>query len=139
MRVCRVAVTGESLEMNASVDRRQSYKDVDKKYLGAWLQGLDMFLAIRHTLPGHYMRAFMLVALDEGKGVMEYSTQSGVTQSVMSRHLLDLGDKDRLGGPGYGLVTSRQDPMNLRRHQVILTDKGRALAGSILRSMKGVL
>lgn len=122
--------------IQTSVDRRQSLNTAEKKRLGAWLGGLDMLLAIRHTLPGHYMRAFILVALDEGKGVMEYAKKSGVAQSVMSRHLLDLGDKARLGGKGYGLVTMRQDPLNLRRHQVMLTDKGRALAGSIIRAME---
>ena len=118
-----------------SVDRRQSTDVDEKKKLEAWLQGLDIFLTLRHTLPGHYMRAFLLVALDEGKGVMEYAAHSGVAQSLMSRHLLDLGDKDRNGGPGYGLVTMRQDPLNLRRHQVMLTNKGRAVAATIIRAM----
>lgn len=134
--VSAVGVDDRGAFRMASVDRRQSVKDADKKALGTWLGGLDMFLAIRHTLPGHYMRAFLLVALDEGKGVGEYAEKSGVAQSVMSRHLLDLGDKDRNGGPGYGLVTMRQDPLNLRRHQVILTDKGRALVGSVVRAME---
>jgi DNA-binding MarR family transcriptional regulator len=116
-------------------ERRQSVNAGDKKKLEAWLGGLDRFLAIRHTLPGHYMRAFLLVALEEGLGVTEYVKKSGVSQSVMSRHLSDLGDKDRSGGPGYGLLTIRMDPLNLRRHQVMLTDKGRALAGSIIRLM----
>ena len=69
---------------------------------------------------------------------MEYSKRSGVAQSVMSRHLLDLGDKARLGGPGYGLVTSSRDPVNLRRRPVVLTNKGRALANDIIRAMGGV-
>jgi len=118
-----------------SVDRRQSMNADEKKKLESWLQGLDMFLALRHTLPGHYMRAFLLVALDEGKGVTEYATLSGVAQSVMSRHLSDLGDKDRNGRPGYGLLTMRMDPLNLRRHQVMLTNKGRAIAAAIIRPM----
>lgn len=119
----------------ASFERRQSVTSLDKKKLEMCLGGIDMFLAIRHTLPGHYMRAFLLIALNEGMGVTEYAKLSGVAQSVMSRHLLDLGDKDRKGGKGLGLVTMRQDPLNLRRHQVMLTDKGRALAGAIVRAM----
>jgi hypothetical protein len=61
---------------------------------------------------------------------MEYANKSRVSQSVMSRHLLDLGDKSRDGGPGYGLVTMRQGPMNLRWRQA-MTDKGRAVANAI--------
>jgi DNA-binding MarR family transcriptional regulator len=116
-------------------DRRQSLDAAEKKKLGAMLQGLTPFITIRHTLPMQYVVAFLLVALEEGKGVVEYSKQAGVSQSVMSRHLLDLGDKDRLGGPGYGLVTMKQDPTNLRRRPVVLTDKGRAIAGAIIRAM----
>ena len=54
---------------------------------------------------------------------------------MASRHVLDLGDKARDGGPGFGLVTMRMDPLNLRRHQVLLTDKGRVLAAAIARAM----
>jgi DNA-binding MarR family transcriptional regulator len=116
-------------------ERRQSFNLTEKRRGLAWLAGLDSFLAITHTLPGHYMRAFMLVALDEGKGVMEYARESGVAQSVMSRHLSDLGDKNRKHEPGYKLLTIRMDPLNRRRHQVMLTDKGRALFGTIIRAL----
>jgi DNA-binding MarR family transcriptional regulator len=116
-------------------DRKQSFHAADKRKLGAMLQGLTPFITIRHTLPMQYVVAFLLVALDEGKGVMEYSKRAGVAQSVMSRHLLDLGDKDRSGGPGYGLVTSKNDPTNLRRRPVVLTDKGRVLAGLVIRGL----
>lgn len=120
-------------------ERRQSIHAADKKLLAAFLNGHDPFVAIRHTLPMQYVRAFLLVALNEGRGVMEYAKEAGVAQSVMSRHLSDLGYKDRNGGPGYGLLTMRMDPLNLRRHQVMLTDKGRAISGAIVRAMKGAL
>jgi DNA-binding MarR family transcriptional regulator len=119
-------------------DRTQSLSAADKRKLGTMLQGLSPFVTIRHTLPMQYVVSFLLVALDEGKGVMEYSKQAGVSQSVMSRHLLDLGDKSRDGGPGYGLVTSKADPTNLRRKPVVLTNKGRAIANAIIRAMGSV-
>jgi DNA-binding MarR family transcriptional regulator len=118
-----------------SADRRQSMTATEKKSLAQFLAGHDPFVAIRQTMPMQYVRAFLLVALDEGKGVTEYARQAGVGQTVMSRHLLDLGDKARDGSPGFGLVTLRQDPMNLRRHQCMLTDKGRAVAGAIVRAL----
>jgi DNA-binding MarR family transcriptional regulator len=119
----------------ASVDRRQSVSAVDKKTLEAFRNGHKPFVLIRHTLPMQYVLAFLDIALDEGLGVTEYAKKARVSQSVMSRHLLDLGDKARDGGPGYGLVTSRQDPLNLRRHQVMLTDKRRAMVWDIVREM----
>jgi DNA-binding MarR family transcriptional regulator len=117
--------------------RRKVPTAAEKRKLGAFFQGLDPFVAIRQTMPLQYVRAFLLVALDEGKGVTEYARVAGVSQSVMSRHILDLGDMARDRTPGFGLVASRQDPLNLRRHQVILTDKGRTVAGAIVRAMGG--
>lgn len=122
--------------MKENVDCRQSYNTEEKKRLAAALHALEPFRSIRRTLPMQYMHAFLLVALDEGLGVMEYARQAGVAQSVMSRHLLDLGDRSRYGGPGYGLVTTRPDPLNLRRHRVTLTDKGREIASQIMRAIQ---
>jgi hypothetical protein len=107
----------------------------EKRRLGAFLSACDVFTTIRNTMPLQYVRAFTLVALDEGQGVGEYARMAGVSQSVMSRHLLDLGDRARDGSPGFGLVTLKLDVMNLRRHQCILTDRGRVLAGHIVRAM----
>jgi DNA-binding MarR family transcriptional regulator len=122
--------------MKENVDLRQSYNAREKQRLAAALHALEPFRSIRRTLPMQYMHAFLLVALDEGLGVMEYARQAGVAQSVMSRHLLDLGDRSRYGGPGYGLLTTRADPLNLRRHRVTLTDKGRDIAQAIMRAIE---
>jgi DNA-binding MarR family transcriptional regulator len=119
-----------------SVGRTQSMNAAEKRRLGAFLQAHESFRAIRHTLPMQYLIAFLLVALDEGKGVSEYARQAGVRQSVMSRHLLDLAHRNKLGGPGYGLVALPQDPQDRRRHPCSLTDKGRAIAGAIVRALE---
>jgi DNA-binding MarR family transcriptional regulator len=127
---------GKGANMKENVGCRQSYDTEEKKRLAAVLHALEPFRSIRHTLPMQYMYAFLLVALDEGLGVMEYAKQAGVAQSVMSRHLLDLGDRSRYGGPGYGLVTTRPDPLNLRRHRVTLTDKGWEVAHRIMHAIQ---
>ena len=61
----------------ASVDRRQSVPAADKKRLGVMLSGLDPFVIIRQTMPLQYVRMFLLVAMDEGKGVNEYGQLAG--------------------------------------------------------------
>jgi hypothetical protein len=121
-------------ETEAALDCRQSFNAAEKKRLAVALHVLEPFRTIRRTIPMQYLYSFLLVALDEGLGVMEYAKKAGVAQSVMSRNLLDLGDRARGGGPGYGFVTMRQDPLNLRRHQVVLTDKGLAVAGQIMHA-----
>jgi hypothetical protein len=78
-------------------------------------------------MPLQHAYTFLLVALNEGQGVMEYAEKAGVAQTVMTRQLLDIGSQNRKREPGYGLVMQRLDPLNLRRHQTFLTKEGRAL------------
>jgi hypothetical protein len=77
----------------------------------------------------------MLVALDEGRGVIEYAERAGVAQSVMTRNLLDMGSHNRKREKGLGLVMQRMDPLDMRKHQTFLTSEGRALAHKIIRTI----
>jgi len=83
-----------------------------------------------------YVTAFILVAMEEGLSVSEYARRAGVSNSVMSRHLLDIGDRSRHMEEGLGLVTFRPRPENLREHEYTLTNKGRALWGQLVRIME---
>jgi DNA-binding MarR family transcriptional regulator len=95
----------------------------------------DAFREVRHDMPLQHAYTFMLVALKEGKGVGYYTEQAGVAQTVMTRHLLDIGEQNRKREPGYGLVEKRPNLMDLREHQVWLTPKGRTLLNRVLRVM----
>jgi DNA-binding MarR family transcriptional regulator len=110
--------------------------DADKDQLALMLDVLDVFRTIRSTMPLQYVATFLLVAMDEGKSVIEYATKMGVSPSVMSRHLLDIGERNRRMQEGFGLVTYRANPMNLREHEYYLTPKGHAMAQSIVRKLQ---
>jgi len=77
--------------------------------------------------------AFLLVAVEEGRGVQEYAERAGVTQSVMTRILFALGPRCQKGAPGYGLMQQATDTVDLRKHQTFLTAKGKALREEIVR------
>jgi DNA-binding MarR family transcriptional regulator len=68
--------------------------------------------------------------------VQEYAIRAGVAQSVMTRTLLGLRERNRKKEPGYGLVMQRMDPLNLRRHQTFLSTKGRALVQKLCRAWR---
>jgi hypothetical protein len=127
------ATRGNSM-MN-SANFRQSLSEEEKARMAALMGALEPFRAIRGTMPMQYIVAFLLVAMEEGHGTSEYARRAGVSQSVMSRHLLDIGDRNRHMQEGFGLVTQRQDPLNLSRHQNMLTPKGRAIAHQIVRAL----
>ena len=97
------------------------------------LGALEAFFSLRETMPAQYIRAFLLVAEKEGLGVVDYARRAGVSMSVMSRHLLDIGERNRYMEEGFGLVTHRRKPMELRKHEYFLTDKGRALLHKVIR------
>ena len=77
------------------------------------------------TMPIQMAASFLLVAKNEGKTLRELCDLSGVAQSTMSRHLLDLGECNRRFGEGLKLVRGVVDPMELRRKQFYLTATGR--------------
>ena len=106
-------------------------KDSERAVLSAMLGAIFPFRQLRATMPLQYVTTFLLVALDEGKNVSEYASKAGVAKSVMSRHLLDIGERNRDLEPGFGLVKSEPNPLNLREHRVTLTDKGRQVATHI--------
>lgn len=105
----------------------------DKRAVKGLLGALEPFKELRGTMPLQYVTAFLMVAQEEGLGVGDYAERAGVSVSVMSRHLLDIGERNRMMEEGFGLVTYRPNPMELRKHEYMLTDKGRALIHRITR------
>src|SRR5512139_539597 len=113
------------------------FTDHERKLGMTFVAAAECFKDIRHTMPFQYVLTFMMVALDEGKSIGEYAVKSGVSPSVMSRHVLDIGMRQRNMEPGFDLVTTKPNIHNLREHSVWLTDKGRALYHKICRRMEG--
>jgi DNA-binding MarR family transcriptional regulator len=106
--------------------------DVKLRHL---IQICDLFQsAAGPTIPLAMVEAFLLVALYEGASLKDLCRLSGQAQSTLSRHLLDLADRNRKGGPGLKLVAWRRAPEEERRKEYYLTAKGRALRDRILQA-----
>lgn len=97
---------------------------------------LKEFVALRPTMPLQYVMTYLLIATEEGKGVVEYSKMNNVSPTVMTRHILDIGDRNRERAEGFGLVTQERDVNDLRRHHARITPKGKALAHRIMQALK---
>jgi len=115
---------------------REPLGEEPKRALQRLMAAIEHFRSIRHTMPLQYVHTFLLVARNEGLSLREYAEQAGVANSVMSRHLQDIGDRNRAMEPGFGLVTYRPHPMELRKHEYFLTPVGKALAHKIARTME---
>lgn len=90
-------------------------------------QGLALkpFQKLRDTMPLQYVTTFILVATEENLNVTEYAKRAGISQSLMTRHLADLGEVNRYHEEGFGLVEAYDDVMDRRNRLVRLTAKGR--------------
>jgi DNA-binding MarR family transcriptional regulator len=108
----------------------------EKRHLQALLWALKPLANLRGSLPLPVVTTFLLVALDEGKGVGAYAQAFGMHRSIMSRYLHDLADRARNGGPGLGLIAIRSHPTDPRRRQIFLTESGRLIAGRIFRQIR---
>jgi DNA-binding MarR family transcriptional regulator len=77
--------------------------------------------------------SLLRVMMEEGKGVTEYAHEAGLYKTVMTRHLLDLSQRDRYGGgEGLDLIYQRRDDKDLRINRAWVNRKGVAL----LRNMR---
>jgi hypothetical protein len=78
---------------------------------------------------------FLRVAASEGKGVTEYADEAQVYKTVMTRHLLDLGDRDRHGGDGLGLISQVRDRKDMRINRAWIAPKGVAFLRSAYKAL----
>lgn len=97
---------------------------------------LDEFKRINPVMPVQQAMAFLMVALNEGSGLKELTEMMEVKLPTMSRHLIDLGPRNRRMEPGHQLVESRQDPMELRKNQYTLTLRGKHLVEKVAAKLK---
>ena len=95
---------------------------------------LEPFLALNPTIPASYIVSFLAVAEKEGLPVSEYANEAGMYKAVMTRHLLDLGHRDRRGEEGMNIIEQRRDTKDLRINRSFINEKGAALLSKVRRA-----
>jgi hypothetical protein len=97
---------------------------------------LEPFVAMNPTIPASYIISFLTVAENEGQPVSEYAREVGVYKAVMTRHLLDLGERDRRGAEGMNVIEQRRDRVDLRINRTFINDKGATLLSKVRRALE---
>jgi DNA-binding MarR family transcriptional regulator len=95
---------------------------------------LEPFVALNPTIPASYIISFLAVAEKEGRPVNEYATELGIYKAVMTRHLLDLGERDRRGEEGMNVIEQVRDKKDLRINRSFISEKGAALLSKVRRA-----
>ena len=81
-----------------------------------------------------YVYLFLTVVVKEGQTVTEYAEKAGVPQTVMTRHLLEIGDRSRDKEKGLGLVTQKADMNDLRKHRAYVTTLGKSTMNKVINA-----
>ena len=97
---------------------------------------LEVFRSTRDTMPVQLAQSLLLVAMNEGASLRDLQTKTQWSMSTMSRHLMDLGQRDRRMEPGLDMVVMRQNPMNMRSNEYRLSKKGREVLARVVQSME---
>jgi DNA-binding MarR family transcriptional regulator len=113
----------------------QSVPDDEKAVLVGLLKALKPFHELNKRMPLQYVTAFLSVAIKEGQNVSEYAKIVGTSQSLMTRHLADIGEINRYHEPGYGLVEAKDDVMDRRNRRNRLSAKGQRLVDRLLGAL----
>jgi hypothetical protein len=115
---------------------KQSFTDEEKEDARMLHAALRNFKGVRHTMPLQYVMSYLQVVMDEGGSIQDYAAKEGISQSVMSRHILDLGLRNRYGdGEGFHLVQTGINPVEPRNREVSLTQRGKGLYNAIKQSI----
>ena len=118
--------------------RRRRFNDDPRWIMQCLLWTLKPLSNLSRSIPLQYVTAFLMVALDEGRGVGTYARALGMHRWTMSRYLNAIGPRGRNGGPGLDLVIIKHDPYDPRWTEVFLTPKGRAVADDVFKQMRRV-
>lgn len=107
--------------------------------LRGYLEANRIMMAEREEIPATIINTFLGVALwgsDGPKGepftIKELAEKIGLPYTTVSRHLRYLGDKERTGVDGLGLVDTAIYLPNRRQKVAFLTSKGKALRDRLL-------
>lgn len=94
-----------------------------------------LFLDLNGRMSMRALQAFLLIAQRPGQSVGDYARQGGLNTSTTSRLMADIGETDRWGHAGCGLIRSTPNPNNKREVEIYLTTRGEALLKQLLALM----
>ncbi|MDF0695618.1 MarR family winged helix-turn-helix transcriptional regulator [Rhizobium sp. MC63] len=82
-------------------------------------------------VPMQTISIFLIIAMKPGISQRELLKLMGTSQAGVSRNVMALGDVNRHGKPGLGLIAQLRDPFDARQVGLRLTPAGIALANRV--------
>jgi hypothetical protein len=99
---------------------------------------LKPFRLVREEMPLQYVTLFLLIAANEGHNMKYYAKMIESSDSLISRHVADLGTVNRYHEEGFGLIETYDDLTDRRNKFLRLTGKGRRVVEMMCLALGGV-
>jgi hypothetical protein len=125
---------GETMSAATPVGYKSHLSDDVRQAAKALRLAIEPFVALNPNIPASYIISFLTVAEKEGLPVGEYAKEVGMFKAVMTRHLLDLGERDRHGGEGLNIIEQKRDRQDLRINRTFVSEKGASLLSKVRRA-----
>jgi hypothetical protein len=122
--------------MSNSDDLKRMFTEEEAANARTMMLALEPFRQLRATIPLQYVYTFLQVVADEGQGPTKYAEEAGTSVTVMTRHLLDIGARNRQHEEGFGLVTQQRDRVDLRRTHAVGTPEGKKVIRQVMNALK---
>ena len=97
----------------------------ERQSLTRILRLLETFRGLDSEMQMPQAVTLVTIALNEGISLTDLTEKTQQATSSASRNVAALSSVHRAGKPGHGLVLNREDPVERRRKQHVLTPKGR--------------
>jgi hypothetical protein len=112
---------------------KQTKRELDARRL---LLAIKPLADVRSPMPLSYLKTFLLVASEEGRGVSEIARDFGIAHErrrIMTRFIQNLTKKPRKLHRGLDLLEVRAHPTIKRKKAIFLSTKGRNLLSKMLQ------
>lgn len=107
----------------------------NRKSLLRLLRILNQFRELDSEMQMPQAVTLVTIALNEGISLSDLTDRTQQATSSASRNVASLSALHRKGKEGHGLVLNREDPIERRRKQHVLTTKGRTFIQRLIETV----
>ncbi|KQV84354.1 MarR family winged helix-turn-helix transcriptional regulator [Rhizobium sp. Root1220] len=95
------------------------------------VQFIEQLRELFPDIPMQTISVFLLIAMKPGISQRDLLKLLDLSQAGISRNVMALGEMNRHGKPGLGLIVQRKDPFDNRQVMLSLSPSGKALVARV--------
>jgi len=100
------------------------------------VQFIEQLREIFPDIPMQTISVFLIIAMKPGLYQRDLLKLVDLSQAGVSRNVMALGEVNRHGKPGLGLISQQRDPFDNRQVRLCLTAAGTALVERVIATVR---